>query len=271
MLGGVGTLVVARVGGVIGHFLAILFLGVLLAGCAAVGGAYEGDPDATADPLEAINRPIFAFNEVTDTLVLRPVSVVYRKWVPIPVKNNVRNVLEWLSLPLTFVHDILQGETERAEAAAARFVTNAMTVGLGDPASQLGHPPYHREDAGQTIATWGVEDGGPYLVLPILGPSNVRDAIGTVADFLVDPAGLTGTRVAVGRKVSEAVDWRARNMEEIDDFRRTSIDYYAGVRSMYRQRRQIDIRNGEFDMLQPAPVLGMGLDFFEYGRAQTTE
>jgi len=261
----------ARVGGVISRFLGALLLGVLLAGCAAVGGTYEGDTDAAADPLEAINRPIFAFNEVTDTLVLRPASDVYRKWVPVPVKNSVRNFLEWLSLPLTFVHDVLQGETERAAAAAARFATNAITAGLGDPASHFGQPPYHREDAGQTIATWGAEDGGPYLVLPILGPSNMRDALGTVVDFLIDPVRLTGTRVAVGRRVSEAVDWRARNMEEIDDFRRTSIDYYAGVRSLYRQRRQVQIRNGEFDERQPAPVLGMDFDLLEYDRAQTTE
>lgn len=258
----------AGVCSIFGRFLAVMFLAASLAGCAAMGTAQEGDPDAVADPLEAVNRPIFAINNAADTLILRPIAVVYRDWVPAPIKTNVRNVLEWLSLPLTFVHDLLQGEMERAEAAAARFVTNAMTVGLGDPASQLGHPPFHQEDAGQTIATWGVEDGGPYIVLPILGPSNVRDAIGTAIDFIAGPVGLAGTGASVGRSVSEAVDWRARNMDEIDEFQYTSIDYYAAVRSLYRQRRQVDIRNGEIDVLQPAPTLGIDFDLLDEDRAQ---
>jgi phospholipid-binding lipoprotein MlaA len=172
----------------------------------------------------------------------------------------VRNVVQWLSLPLVFIHDLLQGEWARAENTAARFVVNGLTAGLGDPATDLGHPPVHYEDAGQTIAVWGVEDGGPYLVLPLLGPSNARDAVGRLVDFFIDPVGaFSATEVSAGRIGGDAVDFRARNMEEIDDLQQTSLDYYAAVRSLYRQRRDVEIKNGAVDELQPAP--GIGVDF----------
>ncbi len=255
-------------GGVIARLGAAALLAAALAGCAAMGAAEEDDLDSIADPLEFINRPIFAVNNAADTLLLRPLAVAYRDLMPSPLKTNVRNVLEWLTLPLTFIHDMLQGEFERAEEAAARFVTNALTLGLGDPASDLGHPPYHKEDAGQTVAVWGVEDGGPYLMLPLLGPSSLRDAFGTAVDFFIDPVVLGSIEVSLPRSATGAVDWRTRNMNEIDELKYTSIDYYAAVRSLYRQRRRVDIRNGEIDVLQPAPGVSIDFDLLEEDRAQ---
>lgn len=254
--------------GVVARLGAAALLAAALAGCAAMGTFEEGDPDSVADPIEIINRPIFAVNNAADTLLLRPLAIAYRDLMPTPFKTNIRNVLEWLTLPLTFIHDVLQGEFERAEAAAARFVTNALTLGLGDPASDLGHPPYHKEDAGQTVAVWGVEDGGPYIMLPLLGPSNLRDVFGTAIDFFIDPVGLGGIEVSLARGTTGAVDWRARNMNEIDELKYTSIDYYAAVRSLYRQRRRVDIRNGEIDVMQPAPTVTIDFDLLEEDRAQ---
>ena len=245
----------------------IICVAVIASGC--VSGPrdnveLEAEFDQINDPLEPLNRHIFAINSAADALILRPVSIFYRDWFPPPLQSNLHNLLNWLSSPVILVHDLLQGEWQRAESTLARFVINLHSLGMGDIAADIGKAAHHSEDAGQTLAVWGAGNGGPYLVLPLIGPSNVRDAIGTGIDFFINPLGAAaGAESSVGRSAAGAVDFRSRNMEEIDDLQRTSLDYYAAVRSLYRQRRESEILNGEADDLQQGPGLTFDFDAIE--------
>lgn len=224
---------------------------LLVGGCAS----RPTDPDdlayylETNDPLEPMNRAIFQFNEVADKVVLRPAAVGYRTVIPKGVRIGISNFLDNLASPITILNALLQGEGGRARDTFGRFLTNTF-LGLGgliDIASGAG-VPYHKEDFGQTLAVWGVEPG-PYLVLPLLGPSGFRDGLGTVVDGAADPAGyyirehyeLEGT---LARSTVDAIDWRANNLKTVDDMRKSSLDFYATVRSAYRQNRAHEIRNG---------------------------
>ncbi|MFC1674250.1 VacJ family lipoprotein, partial [Pseudomonadota bacterium] len=140
-------------------------------------------------------------------------------------------------------------EGQRAGDTAARFAINTTVgiLGFGDPATSFGFPR-HTEDFGQTLGVWGADEG-PYLVLPVFGPSNPRDVVGKVVDTLTDPVwhyaqNTDREYIPNQRLAAEAVDFRATNMENIDDLQRTSLDYYAAVRSLYRQVRGDAIRNG---------------------------
>ncbi|MCX8099700.1 MAG: VacJ family lipoprotein [Geminicoccaceae bacterium] len=198
-----------------------------------------------ADPLEPINRTIFGLNELVDVMLLGPVAQAYGE-LPSPVRTGVRNVLDNLRAPVTFVNDLLQGETDRAGNTFARLFINSTIgiFGLFDLASEFGYPK-HREDFGQTLAVWGVRDGA-FLMLPLLGPSTVRDAAGWVVDTAaIDPIGqLAGSEVGLARAAGEAVDTRQRLDPVVQDVRRNSLDPYATVRSAYLQRRAVEIRNG---------------------------
>lgn len=198
-----------------------------------------------ADPLEPINRTIFGLNELVDVMLLGPVAQAYGE-LPRPVRTGVRNVLDNLRAPVTFVNDLLQGETDRAGTTFARLFINSTIgiFGLFDLASEFGYPQ-HKEDFGQTLAVWGAGDG-PFLMLPLLGPSTVRDAAGWVVDAVaIDPIGqVAGSEVGIARAAGEAVDTRQRLDAVIQDVRRNSLDPYATVRSAYLQRRAVEIRNG---------------------------
>lgn len=231
--------------------IAALLCVVVLAGCAT----RPSDPEEFAayqelnDPFEPANRAVLAFNMAMDDVLLRPVAIGYRAVVPSPIRTTARNFLDNLATPLDVLNNLLQGEVERAGHSLGRFMVNTI-IGLGgliDVASDAGVPVYH-EDFGQTLAVWGVADG-PYLMLPFLGPSNPRDGFGLAADSFADPfsnwAAANGhdeliyTRLAV-----DVVDRRSRNIETIDQLRESSIDFYAAVRSFYRQYRKSAILNG---------------------------
>lgn len=197
------------------------------------------------DPLEVPNRMFFAFNEAVDFMVIRPIAVTYRYIVPTGVRNSVRNFLRNLRTPVTLANDLLQGDLERAEATFARFLINSTVglLGLFDIAAESGIP-YHDEDFGQTLGSYGTGEGF-YLVLPILGPSNLRDAGGRIVDLLLDPLTyLAPTEVGLGRAVLTGVDFRSRSIEELDGLKADSLDFYARIRSLYRQNRQSEINNG---------------------------
>lgn len=247
--------------------LVALVLALALGACATK----PTDPEELAhyeainDPLEPMNRAVFAFNDAADRTVLRPLAVGYRTAVPRGVRTSIRNFLNNLETPVILLNDLLQGEGARARDTIGRFMTNTI-LGLGgliDIASTA-DIPYHDEDFGQTLAVWGVEPG-PYLVLPLFGPSGVRDAFGDGIDTLADPVGYAlrdeyGLEASATRYLVDTVDWRAANLQIIDDLRRSSIDFYAATRSAYRQQRRSEIRNG-----RPEPGdFGAGSQMIEF-------
>ena len=226
----------------------VLLLACLLAVAAPLpsGAGEESQEPAFHDPLEPLNRLVFAINEALDTIILRPVAVVYGAVVPGPVRRGVRNIVRHLSLPFTFVNDVAQGEWTRSGETAQRFVINTMIgfAGLYDVAEKQGLP-HRRTDFGSTLASWGIGDG-PYLVLPIAGPSNVRDAAGLLVRGVADPVDVAFRRadldhMPLTRAGAATLDFRYRNLDAIDDFKANSLDYYVFVRTLYRQRRAFEI------------------------------
>ena len=241
-----------------------VFLGVggLLSGCATPPPPSDKELvkeyNQVNDPAEPTNRAIWEFNRALDTLLLKPAAVAYRDLTPPPFQRRVRNVLNNLRSPIIFLNDIMQGEVERAGVTMVRFIINSTVgiLGLGDPASDMGYA-FHDEDFGQTLAAWGFDEG-PFVMLPVLGPSNPRDAVGTVVDWFIDPFAVWARNterdaLIYARAGVDAVDTRAGLIDTLDDLEKSSLDYYAAIRSLYRQRRTDLIRNGEGDPKRKSP------------------
>jgi phospholipid-binding lipoprotein MlaA len=236
------------------------FAGLLLLLTAACATAPDQttDPEGFAefqarnDPLEPLNRGVFAFNDVIDLFLLRPASGFYRLLVPPPIQTGVNNVLRNFNSPVVLANDLLQGEFERAGKTVARFVVNTIggVGGLYDLATDLGID-YHSEDFGQTLAVWGAPEG-PYLVLPLLGPSSPRDAVGRAVDsFVFDPFSWwvranpdERQKWAFARIGATVINARSRNHDELEDIRANSLDPYATFRSLYQQFRRGEINQG---------------------------
>ena len=211
------------------------------------------------DPLEPLNRAIFQFNETVYTFLFTPIAKTYNSVFPATFRTGLGNVIDNISSPVTFVNDLLQFELNRALTTVARFVVNS-TIGIGgmaDIASSIGLEE-HKEDFGQTLGTYGVGEG-VYLVLPLLGPNNPRDAIGKyLVDPYFDPLGLylsntdrdaaSYARLGVG-----ALDEYAGLVDELEQIKKTSVDYYAAIRSLYRQKRLTEISNGRDDAMPSIP------------------
>ncbi len=215
------------------------------------------------DPLEPVNRIIFQFNEFLQGLILRPLAELYVLILPDEGQEAVGNFLDNLRSPVVLANDLLQGEMKRAWITTKRLAINS-TVGLGgtmDVADKWGIKP-HSEDLGQTFAVWGVPDGF-YLVLPIFGPSNPRDAVGKFLDSYLDPVShwLDNTHRddwSTARTVVGGVDEFAGVMDDLQKLKETSIDYYAALRSISRQKRNAEIRNGA---PSDAPLPDLKYDF----------
>src|SRR5246127_1027638 len=245
---------------VFSHMLVLLAL--MLPGCATrpnnsqPGVAEEEDFN---DPLEDTNRAIFDFNQMVDRNVLVPVAKTYRTVLPDPVRGSLRDFLRNLREPLIFANNALQGDFERAGETFARFTLNS-TLGVGgliDVAGRWGELPYHEQDLGVTFGVWGVPEG-PYLVVPVLGPSDPRDLGGAVAEGFGDPFNrlVTGNPYTLYwihfvRGGVAGIDQRSRYIETLADIERTSLDYYATIRSLYRQRRAALIRHEKEQNLPP--------------------
>lgn len=244
------------------HFVALGAL-VLLAGCATPPPADDADAMAefkeADDPIEPTNRVFYVVNDGLDTYLLRPAAKAYRYAVPQPVRNGVHNVLSNLGSPVLITADMLQGKPRRAGDAVMRFLINSTVglVGIFDIANELGYPT-HDNDSGITLASWGLPEG-PFLFLPILGPTNPRDATGFGADLAIDPFTWVGTGVVVStlgwsKTGANAVDSRERVLDPVDQIKKTALDPYATFRSLYRQHRQSEIASVRDDKAATIPV-----------------
>lgn len=197
------------------------------------------------DPYETTNRDLLDNNLWTYDHIVGPVVEAYRWAVPEALRAGISNAIDNLSQPRIFVNDLLQGEWERAADSFARFAFNSTIgfAGLFDRASQMSIPR-HDEDFGQTLAVYGVEPG-PYLVLPLLGPTTPRDALGRLVDMALDPANYFPiTAAALANLSGSTVDRFSRNPERLAELRETSLDFYATLRGAYLQNRAFEIGNG---------------------------
>jgi phospholipid-binding lipoprotein MlaA len=232
-----------------------------LAGCATP----PTDPDELADfkqtndPLEPTNRVFYSINNGIDTAVLKPASQAYVFIVPEPVRNGIHNILGNLGTPVQLSNDMLEGKPRRAGDTTMRFLINTTVGVLGffDVAKGWGYPD-HDADFGMTMAEWGAGPG-PYLYLPILGPSDPRDFAGFGVDVAADPFTWIGQGAAVqGLNASKwllhALDARSRLGGDIDNIKKTALDPYATFRSLYRQHRQSQIEEMENDNRATVPV-----------------
>ena len=227
--------------------------------------AQASGEETVNDPLESLNRGIFEFNEGLQDVLLRPIAKFYNANVNLTVRQGISNFLDNLSSPVIFANDLLQGEFERALTTFGRAFINTTIgiVGFADVASALGLER-HDEDFGQTLAVYGMGEGF-YLVLPIFGPSSPRDAIGKfVIDSYLDPLGLwldntDRQNIAYTLAGAEGLDEYADIVDELNQVKKTSVDYYAAVRSLYRQKRKTEINNGSILELPPIPDLSYGI------------
>ncbi len=211
------------------------------------------------DPIEPLNRAIFKFNNAADKIVLEPVAKGYRK-LPDPIQSGISNFLGNLKMPIVIINQVLQGQGKNAVKSTGRFVVNSTAgfLGLVDVATKVGLEEKD-EDFGQTFATWGVGDGF-YIVLPIFGPSNLRDAAGMALTYTLDPINAylinEGEAWAVPMRMSaNAVDYRSKIIDEVNALRNNSVDYYAAVRSSYYQNRRAAIKNVDESELTPMPII----------------
>jgi phospholipid-binding lipoprotein MlaA len=223
--------------------------GLLVSGCAAPGtpgtAQTASAEEGFNDPFEDTNRGVFGFNKAVDDAVLVPVAKAYRTAIPPPIRQSLHDFLQNLN-----------GQVGLAGETLGRLALNT-TIGFGgmfDVAKQLGIP-YHSNDLGVTLAVWGFA-AGPYVIIPVLGPSNPRDMIGQVGDGFADPGNYVAGQhhllwAVMARSAAAGIDQRSRNIETLADIERTALDNYATIRSLYRQRREAQIRHENSNLPNP--------------------
>lgn len=214
--------------------------------------SYALIPEDNVDPWEGFNRAMFATHEAVDQAVLEPVTRGYRAVTPEPVRNSVRAFLRNLRSPVIFANDLMQGEFGRAGRTAVRFSLNTTVgfLGLFDPATGLGIEG-HSEDFGQTLAVWGVESG-PYLFIPLMGPSTVRDGGGAIVDAAINPLNYADfdnvESFNAARLALTALSARESVLDTVEDIRRDSMDPYVSIRTSYLLLRRSAIQNGRMNV-----------------------
>ena len=241
------------------RFLKITFLSFFIATSAVAGSDGELElskkNNSTKDCFEPLNRATFALNQGLDKAIFKPVAKGYRS-LPSPIKKGTGNVLNNLSTLITIPNNVLQGEIKLAGINTGRLIVNTTIgiLGIFDVASEMGFPSYVKEDYGQTLGTWGVGPGC-YLVLPVLGPSTIRDTAGMFINVMGgDPyynISVNGNNeyldgeLYAATKMLSAVEFRATNIESFDNLEKNSVDFYASVRSVYNQDRENKIKNNQ--------------------------
>ena len=240
-------------------FLKLFIIAIIFSSSAYAGSDGENELSKKSKPIkdcfEPLNRATFALNQGLDKVIFKPVAKAYRI-LPSPVRSGTSNALDNLSSLVTIPNNILQGDFVKAGVNTGRFLVNTTigVVGIFDVAEKMGFPEYEKEDYGQTLGALGVGPGC-YLVLPVLGPSTVRDTVGSLANVVggdpwynVTVANDTqhfsdidywGTRVMTG------IDFRAKNLDSFENLENNSMDFYASVRSLYLQDRQKKIANSK--------------------------
>ncbi|MDC6483255.1 VacJ family lipoprotein [Candidatus Pelagibacter sp.] len=241
------------------NFLKISIVALMLSTSAFAASDGENELSKKAKPVkdcfETLNRATFALNQGLDKVIFKPVAKAYRV-LPSPVRKGTSNALTNLSSLVTIPNNILQGEFSKAGVNTGRFLINTTLgiVGIFNVAGKIGFPEYEKEDYGQTMGAHGIGPGC-YLVLPVIGPSTVRDSVGSLANVVggdpwynVTVANNTqhfsdfdywSTRVATG------IDFRAKNIDSFENLEKNSMDFYASVRSLYLQDRQMKILNSD--------------------------
>ena len=240
------------------RILKILILSLFLTSSSMAGSDGQNEltkntNGETKDCFETVNRGIFAFNQAIDGIIFEPLAKGYL-YLPSPIRTGTSNFVGNLSTLLTIPNNVLQGDLGLAGKNTLRFVVNSTIgiVGIFDPASTIGLNSYEKEDFGQTLGSWGVGEGC-YLVLPVLGPSTARDAIGSLGNYMGGDAWYNVTVKNDTQYFSDfdyyaskgagGVDFRAKNFDDINNLKENSIDFYASVKSLYLQDRRKRILN----------------------------
>jgi len=241
--------------------LVIVFISLFLIAFNAYAGS-DGElvlkkdkPEEIKDCFEKLNRATFKFNQSLDKAIIKPIAKGYRN-LPDPIQRGTTNAVNNLSTLITIPNNVLQGDVRTAIINTARLAVNTTVGLLGtiDVANKMGFPKYEKEDYGQTLGAWGIGPGC-YVVLPVLGPSTLRDTAGSFANVMGgDPwynASVHGNneflseRLYLGSKALSGIDFRANNIESFENLEQNSIDFYASVRSLYTQDRENKIKNNQ--------------------------
>jgi|TARA_B100001094_G_scaffold144198_1_gene139714 phospholipid-binding lipoprotein MlaA len=213
------------------------------------------EPEEIKDCFEKINRATFSLNQGLDKIIIKPIAKGYKN-LPDSIQRGTKNAVTNLSNLITIPNNILQGDVETAIINTGRLIVNTTVGLLGtiDVANKIGFPKYEREDYGQTLGAWGVGPGC-YIVLPVLGPSTIRDTAGSFVNVLGgDPwynTSIHGNNeflsegMYVASKALEGINFRSENLESLDNLELNSIDFYASFRSLYLQNRENKIKNNQ--------------------------
>jgi phospholipid-binding lipoprotein MlaA len=240
--------------------LGALAAAALLAGCASSRGGEEPD----IDPLQPVNRPIFGFNDALDRWLLNPAATGWDRITPRSVPVHLEQFFDNLRTPGWAVNDLLQGEVKQSGVEWSRFLLNS-TAGLAgffDPASHFFELGGRVEDFGQTLGVWGAPPGA-YLMLPVLGPSGVRELIALPVDLALDPISWLPWGYRVGANTTYQINRRALRLDEIRSARESALDLYSSLRDGYRQLRENLIRNGEAPQETPDDLYELDEDLPE--------
>jgi phospholipid-binding lipoprotein MlaA len=239
---------------VVGRWLGIaaLVMATLLGGCATP----PADPTERAqfihnnDPLEPLNRKTFALNQFLDQLLFKPAAQTYVAVFPGDARTAIHHMLDNMKEPTLAFNNLLQGEFKRAGISVGRLIVNS-TVGFGGMVDVMTLSGVERQpaDFGQTMCVWGISSG-PYLILPILGPTDARDAVGSAVDSYDDPFTILAneygiTELTTSRFIIGGIEERAKVLDELDDLEKNSVDFYAEMRSLWQQHRDADLRRGK--------------------------